>query len=78
MAGLVRTTIKDAADEADVDFISIRNALDGHELCTTDSYVNKIGLGGGGNRADPNAQGQRLMANAVKKGLERLYDDEDD
>jgi lysophospholipase L1-like esterase len=72
MQDALERTIREAAEEADVDFISIRDALDGHEMCTRDSAVNKLTLTGK-DRAHPKAFGQQLMADAVRRGLNDLY-----
>jgi lysophospholipase L1-like esterase len=69
--GLERT-IRAAAEEADVDFISIRDALDGREMCTRNSAINKI-TPSGKDRVHPNAAGQQLIADTVQRGLEALY-----
>jgi lysophospholipase L1-like esterase len=73
-AGLHRT-IREAAQEADVDFISVRDALDGREMCTRRSLINKL-TPTGKDRAHPNAKAQKLIADTVREGLEDLYSDE--
>jgi lysophospholipase L1-like esterase len=74
--GLHRT-IQQAAEEADVDFISVRDALDGREMCTRRSLINKLTLTGK-DRAHPNAKAQALIADMVSDGLEDLYSDDAD
>lgn len=69
--GLART-IAAAAREADVAFISIRDALDGRELCTEDSALNKIMITTRKDPAHPTATGQRLIAGAVSRGIAAL------
>jgi lysophospholipase L1-like esterase len=66
-----------AAAAADVDYIPIRDALDGRELCTRDSVVNKIQIERDSDPAHPNAEGQKLIARRVKSGLVDLYADDD-
>jgi lysophospholipase L1-like esterase len=72
--GLERT-IREAAEEADVDFISIRDALDGREMCTRKSVINKI-TPSGKDRVHPNATGQKLIADTVRDGLDKLFGDD--
>ena len=64
--------IAQAAEEADVDYIPIRDALEGHELCTKDSWMNKISAQGGSERGHPTARGQREIKKKVAHGLDRL------
>ncbi len=55
-----------AASTAGVTYISTLNALSGHELCTSDSWLNPIGLAGNtAYDAHPNAAGQQALASAV-------------
>ena len=61
--------LSQAASSAGVSYISIRDVLAGHELCTRDSWVNPIGLARPSKvqqEGHPNAEGQRAMAAAVR------------
>jgi GDSL-like Lipase/Acylhydrolase family len=71
------STLAQAADSAGVTFISIGEALKGHELCTTDSWVNPVagtstfthhGLvpKTSDHQGHPNARGQQAMADSVR------------
>ncbi|MBX6390095.1 MAG: SGNH/GDSL hydrolase family protein [Frankia sp.] len=62
-----------AADEAGVEFVSLDDALDGHELCTADPWVHPVSLVGAGLQASahPNAAGQAAIADAVREYLDR-------
>jgi lysophospholipase L1-like esterase len=54
-----------AASAAGVTYASTLNAFQGHELCTSQPWVNPIEGGGSGN-AHPNASGQQAIANTVE------------
>jgi lysophospholipase L1-like esterase len=58
-----------AAQRAGVEFVATWNALSGHELCTSSSWMYPIGLTGGDNRGHPTASGQRAMADIVRRYL---------
>jgi lysophospholipase L1-like esterase len=63
------TALSEAAASAGVSFISIRDALKGHELCTGDSWVNPIGPARPTHiqqEGHPNADGQEAIASAVR------------
>jgi lysophospholipase L1-like esterase len=63
------TALSEAASSAGVSYISIRDALRGHELCTRDSWINPIGLARPSNvqqEGHPNADGQEAIAKAVR------------
>ena len=68
-------TLREAAADADVDYISIRDALAGHELCTpkNQSWINSVKSPfHGSGQGHPRARGQRAMADAVRSRLQRL------
>ena len=55
------------------DFISPLDALDGHELCTTDSHVVKIyGNARNSEQGHPTVEGQKDYARIVTQGLKEL------
>jgi len=56
-----------AAAAAGVDYVSTLHALQGHEMCTADSWVNPIGLFGGrvASQGHPNQFGQAAIAQTV-------------
>jgi len=56
-----------AAAKADVDYLSIDRALNGHRLCTKDAWIYPVALTGAGLNASghPTALGQRAIADAV-------------
>ncbi|ADP78254.1 SGNH/GDSL hydrolase family protein [Pseudofrankia inefficax] len=58
---------KRAAGKAGVEFVSTANTLNGHRLCTTDSWLYPVELLGAGTTASahPNAQGEQAIADAV-------------
>ena len=65
----LNATIAQAAAAVDVKFVSVRNALDGRELCTEDSWMRPIGRLFGEARQEmghPNARGQQAIADAVR------------
>lgn len=57
--------MSNAAGAAGVEYDSALTALQGHELCTGDSYVNPLAPAGGQLRGHPNAKGQERLANDV-------------
>ncbi len=62
------TALAEAAASAGVSYISIRDALKGHELCTRDSWINPVGLARRSHvqqEGHPNADGQEAIARAV-------------
>lgn len=66
------TNLRLAALAAGVPFISIRDSLDGHELCTEDSWMNPVVAKSKPRYHEsghPNADGQRAMAVAVAREL---------
>lgn len=62
----INSVLARAAAAAGVSYVSTLNALQGHELCTTDSWVNSVGPFGGSGRGHPTAQGQAMIAAAVE------------
>jgi lysophospholipase L1-like esterase len=56
-----------SARSAGVDFVSLDQVFRGHELCTSDSWLYPVGLGGAGldASAHPNSLGQQAIADAV-------------
>jgi lysophospholipase L1-like esterase len=63
------TALSQAAVDAGVSYVSIRDALAGHELCTRDSWINPIGLARKSHvqqEGHPNADGQEAIAEAVR------------
>ena len=66
VAGLVDSTLKNAALAAGVQYVSSLSALQGHELCTADAWVHRIGLTGGTDRGHPTASGEAAMARVVR------------
>jgi lysophospholipase L1-like esterase len=68
LEGELDASLSEAAASAGVTYISIRNALEGHELCTKDSWVNPVGAArpsNAHNEGHPNRDGQRALAKAV-------------
>ncbi len=63
-----------AAEQAGATFVDVEEALDGHELCTEDSHMNKIyGLGvpnpRNSEQGHPTPDGQKDIAAAVLQGM---------
>jgi lysophospholipase L1-like esterase len=58
-----------AAVNPRVEFIDITDSLDGHELCTGDSWMVDVSTFGGTERGHPNARGQAAMAQSVATQL---------
>jgi lysophospholipase L1-like esterase len=69
----IHRIVERAAEKAKVDFVDIRDALDGRELCTKHSVVNPIRPSLSAGPGHPNATGQRLIADAVRRRLGRLH-----
>ena len=63
---------KTAAQSVGADWISMLNVLKGHELCTEDSYIRSLTLGGGQNRGHPLVPGQNAMAARVISYLQGI------
>jgi hypothetical protein len=64
------SSLAQAARDAGVTYISIRNALRGHGLCTQDSWVNPVGPARKTHiqqEGHPNVRGQRAIADAIRK-----------
>lgn len=61
--------MKGAAKMAGITFVSILDSLDGHELCSADSWIYDLGLSGGNFRGHPveleDKHGQRAIAQVV-------------
>ena len=69
LAALLDSTIKNAAHAAGFDYVSTLNALNGHELCTANSWVFPIlagPLAGGAAEGHPLYNGQQAIANIVQ------------
>jgi hypothetical protein len=58
-----------AARAAHVEWISVFNALKGHELCTAHSWIRSLTVGGGQNRGHPLVPGQDAIAKVVSSYL---------
>jgi hypothetical protein len=79
LEGELDSSLAGAASAAGVTFVSIREALKGHELCTADSWVNPVGgkhdaLTHRGivpklspHQGHPDSRGQKAMADAVRR-----------
>ncbi|WP_328972167.1 SGNH/GDSL hydrolase family protein [Streptomyces sp. NBC_00239] len=61
--------IATAAREAKVSYVSVREVLTGHELCTAQPWVYDVGLHGGANRGHPLPAGQRAIEAAVRRAV---------
>ncbi|CAO5155942.1 putative Lipase 1 [Frankia sp. AiPs1] len=57
--------LRAAATTGGATYVSVADALDGHELCTRDPWVYDLGLTGGNLRGHPLANGQRAIAGIV-------------
>jgi lysophospholipase L1-like esterase len=67
VAGKLNRTIASAASAAGAEFISIRGALDNHELCTDDSWMRRIWIGVSiQEMGHPTTRGQEAIADAVR------------
>ncbi|SQD93660.1 MULTISPECIES: SGNH/GDSL hydrolase family protein [unclassified Parafrankia] len=64
-------TIRRAASDAGVEYVSTDRSLRGHEMCTKDSWVNPIGLFGASRSlsAHPTRAGQEALAKTVHRAL---------
>ncbi|OHV29303.1 hydrolase [Parafrankia colletiae] len=64
-------TIRKAAREAGVEFVSTNRSLRDHEMCTDDSWVNPVGLFGAGRdlSAHPTQAGQEAIARTVHEAI---------
>jgi lysophospholipase L1-like esterase len=51
-----------------VSYVSVTDALDGHELCTADSWIYRLAPTGGQLRGHPTAKGQAAIAEVVAAG----------
>lgn len=79
-ARLLEGAIREAAQRAGVEFLSVRDVLHGHELCTEESWVFPVTSLASGDlasvlknqqQAHPTRPGQEAIANAVRAYLER-------
>ena len=61
--------IASATAAANVEFVTLGHLFAGHELCTSDSYLNDITAAGGQERGHPTAYGQRLIGETVARYL---------
>jgi lysophospholipase L1-like esterase len=61
-----------AAQEAGVEYVSVLDALEGHELCTEDSWMNPIRFGLF-SEGHPSFRGQDAIANIVNSHLRRFF-----
>lgn len=64
--------MKAAARSAGVRFVSVLNALSGHELCTEKPWIYKVTANGGDERGHPTVPGQEAIARVVDKALSGL------
>lgn len=72
VAADLNRTIASAAGAADARFVSIRHVLDGHELCTPDSWLRPVGrfwVEEVQEMGHPSERGQRAIAAAVRARL---------
>jgi streptogramin lyase len=58
-----------AAKQAGVSYVSVLDSVKGHELCTTNAWINPIRGGGSGN-AHPSLQGQQAIEHIVMSYLD--------
>lgn len=64
LAGVIDHRLSRAAENAGVEYVSVLDVLDGHELCTADSWVFPI-LERAAEEGHPIYQGQQAIAEAV-------------
>lgn len=70
MVTILDTAIEAAAqDTPGVTYVDTTDALEGHELCSGDSWLNPVRIGGE-SAAHPTAEGQRALADAVAEALD--------
>ena len=63
-------TIAAVASAVRARYVDVTDALDGHELCTTNkSWIFPVRPGGGQQRGHPIEQGQRAIARIVAEAL---------
>lgn len=70
--GQIETMMREAAEAADVEYVSMRERSEGHDACATggEAWVNAITAPrGDGTFLHPNAQGMQAVADAVKPAL---------
>ena len=68
-AKLLDSTIRRAASAAGVRYVSVFDSLDGHELCSEDSWIFPLGLRGGSNMGHPTELGQEAIYQLVAEKL---------
>lgn len=75
LADKLNGAIKSAADaRARVGYLDVTDVLDGHELCTVDSWMTPVRPFGGSERGHPNAQGQFALSVEVATELGFIYE----
>jgi lysophospholipase L1-like esterase len=65
------TMLAKATAEAGVHYVSVLNTLNGHELCTSSSWIHSL-LNGGQERGHPTAKGQQAIEAPVLKRINTL------
>lgn len=69
LAGKLDKAVAEAASHTGAIYISTLDALEGHELCTRDSWMYSIGKSGGNKRGHPLLAGQQAIADLVLRQL---------
>ncbi|GGO90560.1 SGNH/GDSL hydrolase family protein [Wenjunlia tyrosinilytica] len=72
LAGKLDTVLAKAAAHEGVEFVSVLETMNGHELCSDDSWIYPINLSGGQQRAHPTLKGQEAIEKVVRKRIESL------
>lgn len=75
LAQKLNDAIEAAADtRSRIEFLDVTDVLDGHELCTIDSWMIDISTFGGTERGHPNASGQFALAGVIASDLGYSFD----
>ncbi|KUJ65795.1 hypothetical protein ACZ90_43645 [Streptomyces albus subsp. albus] len=72
LAGKLDRMLAAAADKAGVEYVSVLQTLNKHELCARDSWVHPINVIDGQEQAHPKLPGQRAIEAVVRKAVNNL------
>lgn len=69
LAKLLDAVERQAAKNAGIEYVSVLGALEGHELCTRQSWVYDLGRNGSNYRGHPLLDGQLAISKIVEKAI---------